>query len=233
VDDPSEVAPPPQPGVNGVHYGPKTGYVYYTSTAQQVFMGIPVDPDSLSPAGPPAFVAAIDKTDDFCIDEVAGVAYVTRHRGNTIDRVPLAPGRGSEVGHIAGDPLDQRLLGPSSAACGGGPPISDASPTSRLMAGGLPRRLTGSSAKPRCCASSCSQRARARPPHTRQSSSSRTGCPRRSRNAQDNDVARRTSETRRTLIPDRHPAGTVIAEAVPCARRSRPVAWCRSEWGTA
>jgi hypothetical protein len=164
VDDPSEVAPPPHPGVNGVHYGPKTGYVYYTSTAQQVFMGIPVDPDSLSPAGPPAFVAAIDKTDDFCIDEVAGVAYVTRHRGNTIDRVPLAPGRGSEVGHIAGDPLDQRLLGPSSAACGGGPPISDASPTSRLMAGGLPRRLTGSSAKPRCCASSCSQRARARPP---------------------------------------------------------------------
>ena len=121
MDLDSEVAPPPQPGINGIHYGPRTGYVYYTSTAQQVFMRIPVDPDTLEPAGGPEFVAAIDKTDDFCIDEVAGFAYVTRHRGNTIDRVPLAPGHGSEVRHIAGDPFDERLVGPSSAAWGRGP----------------------------------------------------------------------------------------------------------------
>ena len=121
MDLDSEVAPPPQPGINGIHYGPRTGYVYYTSTAQQVFMRIPVDPDTLEPAGLPEFVAAIDKTDDFCIDEVAGFAYVTRHRGNTIDRVPLAPGHGSEVRHIAGDPFDERLVGPSSAAWGRGP----------------------------------------------------------------------------------------------------------------
>jgi len=120
-DPDSGVAPPPQPGVNGIHYGSKTGYVYYTSTAQQVFMRIPVDPDTLDPAGPPEFVAAIDKTDDFCIDEIAGFAYVTRHRGNTFDRVPLAPGHGSEVRHIAGDPVDPVLVGPSSAAWGRGP----------------------------------------------------------------------------------------------------------------
>jgi sugar lactone lactonase YvrE len=115
-DDPdSEVAPPPQPGVNGVRYGPSTGYLYYTSTAQKVFMRVPVDPATLDPAGPAEFVAAIDNADDFCIDEDAGFAYVTRHRGNTLDRVPLAPRHGSEVRHIAGDPFDPVIVGPSSA----------------------------------------------------------------------------------------------------------------------
>jgi hypothetical protein len=32
-DPDSGVAPAPQPGINGVRYGPKTGYLYYTSTA--------------------------------------------------------------------------------------------------------------------------------------------------------------------------------------------------------
>ena len=92
ADDPdSEVPPPPQPGVNGVRYGARSGYVYYTSTAQKVFMRVPVDPATLEPAGTPAFVAAVDNADDFCLDEEAGFAYVTRHRANTIDRVPLQP----------------------------------------------------------------------------------------------------------------------------------------------
>jgi hypothetical protein len=120
-DPDSGVAPPPQPGVNGVRYGPKTGYLYYTSTAQKVFMRVPVDPATLNPAGHPEFVAAIDSTDDFCLDEDAGFAYVTRHRGNTIDRVPLAPRHGSEVRTIAGDPFDPVLAGPSSAFWGRGP----------------------------------------------------------------------------------------------------------------
>jgi hypothetical protein len=115
------VAPPPQPGVNGVRYGAKTGYLYYTSTAQKVFMRVPVDPATLDPAGHAEFVAAIDSTDDFCLDEEAGFAYVTRHRGNTIDRVPLEPGHGSEVRHVAGDPFDPVLVGPSSAFWGRAP----------------------------------------------------------------------------------------------------------------
>lgn len=119
ADDPdSGVAPPPQPGVNGVRYGPRTGYLYYTSTAQQVFMRVPVDQATLDPAGPAEFVAAIDNADDFCLDEDAGFAYVTRHRANTIDRVPLQPRHGSEVRHLAGDPFDPVLAGPSSAAWG-------------------------------------------------------------------------------------------------------------------
>jgi hypothetical protein len=119
ADDPdSGVPPPPQPGVNGLRYSAHTGYLYYTSTAQKVFMRVPVEPTTFDPAGPPEFVAAIDNADDFCIDEHAGFAYVTRHRANTIDRVPLVPRHGSEVRHIAGDPLDDTLIGPSSAAWG-------------------------------------------------------------------------------------------------------------------
>lgn len=117
ADDPdSEVAPPPQPGVNGVRYSAQTGYLYYTSTAQKVFMRVPVDPATLDPAGGAEFVAAIDNADDFCVDEDAGFAYVARHRTNTLDRVPLTPRHGSEVRHLAGDPFDEALVGPSSAA---------------------------------------------------------------------------------------------------------------------
>lgn len=122
ADDPdSEVAPPPQPGVNGVRYSARTGHLYYTSTAQQVFMRVPVDPVTLDPAGGAEFVAAIDNADDFCVDEDAGFAYVTRHRANTLDRVPLRPRHGSEVRHLVGDPFDDVLVGPSSAAWGRGP----------------------------------------------------------------------------------------------------------------
>jgi hypothetical protein len=119
-DPDSGVPPPPQPGINGVRYGAQDGYLYYTSTAQKVFMRVPVDAATLDAAGPAQFVAAIDNADDFCLDENAGFAYVTRHRANTIDRVPLAPRRGSEVRHIAGDPFDDTLVGPSSAAWGRG-----------------------------------------------------------------------------------------------------------------
>jgi hypothetical protein len=114
-DPESEVAPPPQPGINGIRYGSRTGYLYYTSTAQKVFMRVPVDPTTLNPTGDAQFVAAIDNADDFCLDEDGGFAYVTRHRANTLDRVPLEPRHGSEVRHIAGDPFNPVLIGPSSA----------------------------------------------------------------------------------------------------------------------
>ena len=119
ADDPDgEIPWPPQPGVNGVRYGAKAGYLYYTSTAQKVFMRVPVDPAALDPSGTAEFVAAIDNADDFCIDEDAGFAYVTRHRANTLDRVPLAPRHGSEVRHLLGDPFNPVIAGPSSAYWG-------------------------------------------------------------------------------------------------------------------
>ena len=115
LDPDSGVPWPPQPGVNGVRFGAKSGCLFYTSTAQKVFMRVAVDPETLDPAGNAEFVAAIDNADDFCLDEDAGFAYVTRHRANTVDRVPLEPRHGSEVRHIAGDPFDEVLVGPSSA----------------------------------------------------------------------------------------------------------------------
>jgi len=115
-DPDSAVAPPPQPGVNGIRYAPRAGYLYYTSTAQKVFMRVPVDQASLDPAGEPEFVASIDNCDDFCLDEDAGFAYVSRHRVNTIDRVPLAPQHGSEVRHVVDNPTDRILVGPTSLA---------------------------------------------------------------------------------------------------------------------
>jgi hypothetical protein len=117
-DSDLEISPPPQPGINGVRFAAESGYVYYTSTAQKVFMRVAVDRGTLDPAGSPEFVATIDNVDDFCLDERAGSAYVTRHRANTLDRVPLHPRHGSEVRHILGEPFDTALVGPSSAVWG-------------------------------------------------------------------------------------------------------------------
>jgi hypothetical protein len=116
--DPDSPLVPPQPGVNGVRYAARTGYLYYTSTAQKLFMRVPVDPGTHDPAGLPEFVAGGAMADDFCIDEDAGVAYLTTHRQNTVDRVPLQPDGNGTRQIVAGVPFDEQLVGPSSAAWG-------------------------------------------------------------------------------------------------------------------
>jgi hypothetical protein len=114
--DPGSPLAPPQPGVNGIRYAAKTGYLYYTSTAQQLFMRVPVDPGTHDPDGSPQLVTGGTTADDFCLDENAGLAYITTHQRNTIDRVPLAPGGTRQT--VAGDPFDEQLIGPSSAVWG-------------------------------------------------------------------------------------------------------------------
>jgi len=52
----------------------------------------------------------------FCIDEHAGVAYWTTHRENTIDYASLDPARNTYRFIVAGDPLNEELIGPSGAA---------------------------------------------------------------------------------------------------------------------
>ncbi|HTZ59069.1 MAG TPA: hypothetical protein VMB49_13260 [Acidobacteriaceae bacterium] len=79
-------------------------------------MRVRVDPESLNPAGGPEHVSVGRMADDFCIDEVAGVAYLTTHRENTIDCVSLNPARNSSRFIVAGDPLDEELVRPSGAA---------------------------------------------------------------------------------------------------------------------
>jgi len=112
---------PPQPGINGIKYDAKTGYVYYTSTFQELFMRVRVDPTTLDPAAAPELVANGHLWDDFGLDENAGVAYITTHRQNTIERVPLDPRSGQTEQAVAGVPFDPQLVGPSAFAWGRGP----------------------------------------------------------------------------------------------------------------
>ena len=107
--------PPPQPGINGIRYHSKTNFIYYTSTGQKLFMRVHIDLRTHDPNGTPELVDSGTMADDFCIDEDANVAYVTTHRENTIDRVPLEPNKGSRRS-VAGQPFTELLLGPSSAA---------------------------------------------------------------------------------------------------------------------
>ena len=107
--------PPPQPGINGVRYSAKQEHLYYTTTGQKLFMRVRVDLNTFDPAGEPELVANGGMYDDFCIDDERGVAYLTVHRENRIDRVPLKPA-GEPPRAIAGEPLNEVLLGPSSAA---------------------------------------------------------------------------------------------------------------------
>jgi hypothetical protein len=109
--------PPPQPGVNGVRYAAKLKHVYYTTTGQKLLMRVAVEPVDFNPAGEPQRVASGGMYDDFCIDEERGFAYLTVHRENRIDCVPLVPGGDlSSALALAGEPMNDILLGPSSAA---------------------------------------------------------------------------------------------------------------------
>jgi hypothetical protein len=105
---------PEQPGINGIHYAAKFGYTYYTATAKKLFMRVPVNPETLDVAGQPEHVSVGRMADDFCIDENAGVAYLTTHRENTIDCVSLDPAKNSERFIVAGDPFTEELIGPTS-----------------------------------------------------------------------------------------------------------------------
>ena len=120
--DPDSTMKPAQPGVNGIRFAARRNTVYYTSTAQKLFMGVCVDPGTHEPAEEPQLVASGTMSDDFCIDEDAAVAYVTTHRENTIDRVPLTPSAPDETRQIvAGEPFDEELIGPSSGVWGRNP----------------------------------------------------------------------------------------------------------------
>jgi hypothetical protein len=115
--DPGSLLIPPQPGIKGVRYAARTGYLYYTSTAHRLLMRVPVDPGSHDPAGDPEFIAGSIMADDLCLDEDADVAYLTAHQQNAIERVPLrADGSARQI--VAGEPFDEQLVGPSSAAWG-------------------------------------------------------------------------------------------------------------------
>lgn len=107
---------PEQPGINGIQYARKLRFIYYTATAKKLFMRVAVAPGTLEAKGEPEHVSAGRMADDFCIDEDAGIAYVTTHRENTIDCISLDPAKNSRRHIIAGAPFTEQLVGPSSGA---------------------------------------------------------------------------------------------------------------------
>ena len=123
-----------QPGINGLRFVQSTSHVYYTSTVHKLFMRVRVDPITRAALGEPEMVASGFWYDDFCVDEDRGLAYVTTHRENTLEAIWLEPSRNvstepvragatstGQVRHVvAGDPFDDRLVGPSSAVWGRG-----------------------------------------------------------------------------------------------------------------
>jgi hypothetical protein len=108
------------PGINGIQYSPKRGYLYYTASAKQLFMRVKVDPVFFNPVGEVEVVGG-GRFDDFWIDQDAGCAYLASHSLNTIDRLALEPGEnGSEILSVAGNPFDDDLIGPSAGHWGRG-----------------------------------------------------------------------------------------------------------------
>lgn len=114
--DPHSALTPVQPGVNGIRYAPSRDELYYTSTAQKLFMRVRVDPRTHEPASAPEFVSGGTMADDFCLDEDADVAYVTTHRENTLDRVRLHGVTDSPREIVVGQPFNDLLVGPTSLA---------------------------------------------------------------------------------------------------------------------
>ncbi len=112
----------PFPGINGLRYGPKTSYVYYTTSSQNLFMRVAIDPDTLEPRGAAEHLADMSNVDDLCLDEEIGVAYIARHPDHAIERAPLDP-NGSAPGRLvmAGDPFTDWLIGPTSLDWARGP----------------------------------------------------------------------------------------------------------------
>jgi hypothetical protein len=73
-------------------------------------MRVRVDRQTLAPLGIPEYLGGDKMMDDFSVDEDAGVAYVTTHRENTIDRMSLEPDRNEETESVAGKPFDEELV---------------------------------------------------------------------------------------------------------------------------
>jgi len=108
------------PGINGIQYSPKLGYLYYTASAKQLFMRVNVDPVSFNPVGEVEIVGG-GRFDDFWIDQDGGCAYLASHPLNTIERLALEPGtNGGKSLSVAGNPFNEEFIGPSAGHWGRG-----------------------------------------------------------------------------------------------------------------
>lgn len=112
-------------------------------------MRVRVDPATLEPVGGPERVAGGGMYDDFCIDDGRDRTYLTVHRENRIDSVPLRPG--GIVRPLAGALLNEMMLGPSSAAWSRAPGEAGQVVYVTTDGGQTAPPPDGSSGPPRCC----------------------------------------------------------------------------------
>jgi hypothetical protein len=105
-------------------------------------MRVKVNDETPDTIGEPEHVSAGRMADDFCIDENAGVAYLTTHRENTLIACRWIRRRNSYRFIVAGNPLNDELIGLSSAARGTLPrEYGKVAYTSQQMVALLSRRM--------------------------------------------------------------------------------------------
>jgi hypothetical protein len=102
-------------------------------------MSVQVDPKTHEAVGEPELIVAGRMFDDFCIDEDREVLYVTTHRQNAIDRVPINPAANSGFTQsVAGDPHTEELIGHAAVSGGEAPANMAVWPISSRMVALVP-----------------------------------------------------------------------------------------------
>jgi len=99
------------PGINGLKI--RDGYLYYTSSAQALFIRIPINGTDGSPAGPAEAVARSIFGDDFSFDS-AGNAYIAQNPLNTVSKVT----GGGVVSIVAGSLNSTEVAGATATGFG-------------------------------------------------------------------------------------------------------------------
>jgi hypothetical protein len=107
---------PDQPGVDGVQYADKTNFLYYITTAQELFMRVAVDPDTHDPADEPEFVAGgMMGENSYLRHSIVGKPFTLQLIGPTNGVWGRGPG---EQGHVAYFQTDGGTKSPPVAAGG-------------------------------------------------------------------------------------------------------------------
>ena len=116
----------PWPGVNGIKYHPKTGFLYATNSESGTLVRIKVDAKgSFAPIGEPQIISRKVVGDDLILDQKGDYGYVTTNPNNTLLRVKL-PGPDVNMKNeldvkaevIAGSDDDDEFAGPAAVIWG-------------------------------------------------------------------------------------------------------------------
>ena len=100
----------PALGVNGIRYD--DGYLYFTTTTQQIFVRLPINPDGSAAGNPVIINSSFGRPDDFALDEVNNCYVATN-----ADSLTLLKADGSSI-LLAGGASSTALPGITGAKFG-------------------------------------------------------------------------------------------------------------------